>query len=203
MLGGADGSLERLRAWGMGADRVFAADGGADRALAAGLMPEVIVGDLDSVSSDALSCGARVVRLPEQDRTDCDKLLAFADQEGIHAIALEGVEGDRMDHLLGTLGSCVRAPVAVRLVLRQGVGTVLRPGEVVHAPAEPDALVAMIPLMPCSGARLQGVQWPLEGASMDLGGLVSVSNRATAPVVLTSIESGAALLIVGGEGPRW
>lgn len=187
----------------MGADRIFAADGGADRALAAGLTPEVIVGDLDSVSAAALSCGAQVVRRPEQDATDCDKLLAFAAQEGVRAIVLEGIEGDRMDQALGALASCVRAEISVRLVLRQGVGTVLRPGEALQEAAEPGALVAMIPLTPCAGAWLTGVEWPLERVAISFGGLVSASNRATAPVILASIESGAALLIVGSDDPRW
>lgn len=35
------------------ADLILAADGGADRALSAGVRPDVIIGDLDSVSPQA------------------------------------------------------------------------------------------------------------------------------------------------------
>ena len=40
-----------------GADRIVAADGGLDHARAAGLIPDVLVGDLDSVSADGLRVG--------------------------------------------------------------------------------------------------------------------------------------------------
>src|SRR5213075_2052113 len=36
-------------------------DGGADALLAGGMKPDVIVGDMDSVSDDALRCGAELV----------------------------------------------------------------------------------------------------------------------------------------------
>jgi len=40
---------------------LVAVDGGADALLEAGLVPDLIVGDMDSVSDDALRCGAEIV----------------------------------------------------------------------------------------------------------------------------------------------
>lgn len=40
---------------------IIGVDGGADAVLEAGLMPQLIVGDMDSVSDRALSCGAEIV----------------------------------------------------------------------------------------------------------------------------------------------
>jgi len=40
---------------------LIAVDGGADALLEAGLVPDLIVGDMDSVSDDALRCGAEIV----------------------------------------------------------------------------------------------------------------------------------------------
>ncbi len=40
---------------------IFAVDGGADACLQEGLVPDVIIGDFDSVSDRALTCGARLV----------------------------------------------------------------------------------------------------------------------------------------------
>src|SRR5262245_27401189 len=59
---------------------VIAADGGLDRALALGLRPGIVLGDLDSVSADALASaerdGARVVRHPrDKDATDLELAL--------------------------------------------------------------------------------------------------------------------------------
>ena len=56
---------------------VIAADGGLDRAAALGLDVDVVIGDLDSVSAEALAAaeaaGARIVRHPEaKDATDLE-----------------------------------------------------------------------------------------------------------------------------------
>ena len=40
---------------------IIAVDGGADAVLAAGYVPNMIVGDMDSVSDEALNCGAEIV----------------------------------------------------------------------------------------------------------------------------------------------
>ena len=40
---------------------IFAVDGGADAVLKAGHRPDVIIGDMDSVSSEALRCGAQLI----------------------------------------------------------------------------------------------------------------------------------------------
>ncbi len=48
---------------------LIAVDGGADALLEAGHRPDVIVGDMDSVSDDALRCGAEVVVHAYQDGT--------------------------------------------------------------------------------------------------------------------------------------
>jgi thiamine pyrophosphokinase len=203
VLGGADGSPELLLAWAAGARRLLAADGGADRLLGVGLRPDVIVGDLDSVSPEALACGAAIVHAPEQDLQDAGKLLAYAEREGARSIVLEGVEGDRLDHTLATLGVCAASPLAIRLALRQGVGTVLRAGQRCRAATKPGAVVSLLPIAPCGGVRLEGVVWPLHGAGMALDGQISLSNRATGVWVEAELEAGAALLIVAGEGPSW
>lgn len=56
--------LQLLRRSGYIADQkpvLIAVDGGADALLAMGRKPDVIIGDMDSVSEEALSCGARLI----------------------------------------------------------------------------------------------------------------------------------------------
>jgi uncharacterized membrane-anchored protein len=72
--------LDLLRRSGYIADQkpiLIAVDGGADALLEVGRKPDVIIGDMDSVSEDALRCGARLIvhgyrngRAPGGDRLD-------------------------------------------------------------------------------------------------------------------------------------
>ena len=183
----------------------MAADGGADRLMAAGVAPSLVVGDLDSATEAALSLAHRVIHVPSQDDTDCDKLLACLAAEGTPAVTLANLEGDLLDHVLGSLGSCLRSPLAVRLVLRRGLAWVLRPGPF-SVPAMPGTRVSLLPLIDCDGVELSGVAWPLTIGPLALGGRTSVSNRAVAPRIEGTLMSGGALLFVGQDddaAPEW
>ncbi len=56
---------------------VVAVDGGADGVLEAGLKPDVILGDMDSASDEALGCGAELIvhAYPDGRAPGCDRLV--------------------------------------------------------------------------------------------------------------------------------
>lgn len=206
VLAGESLSPGVLRAWCDSADLVLAADGGADRVLAVGRRPHRVVGDLDSLSDRASDSGLDVLHDPDQDSTDCDKLLRLAQSCGASAVTLACVEGGYLDHLLAVLSSALRSPLDVRLALRTGVAWVLRAPAAVRAAALPGRRVSLMPLVRCTGVRLAGVRWPLEGAELDWTGLVSVSNRAEGTSVEVGLASGGALLFIeygAEEVPFW
>ena len=104
----AGGPLRRseLRAALARAPHLVAADGGADRALALGQMPEAVIGDLDSLSEAGRAClGARVHEVPEQETTDFDKALRAIRAPLVIAV---GLIGGRADHALAALSGLMR-----------------------------------------------------------------------------------------------
>lgn len=202
VLDGRDLPEETLRAWAISADVVIAADGAADRLLAVGVTPTIVVGDMDGFQGSANDL--QVWKDPDPSRTDCDKLLAWVRGAGYPAITLVSVEGDQLDHMLATLSSCVAHGGPVRLALRRGIGWVFT-GDI-RVAAEPGARVSLIPLTPCQAVDLRGVHWPLAGDALAMGGLVSISNVAVADEVQVSIGEGWAFLFAGRPpeaGPLW
>lgn len=105
VLAGKDMPPELLRKWVGSAEILIAADGGADSILAAGFKPDAIVGDLDSLSEAARLCGCELHKITDQNYTDCDKLLRYVQDRELLPITLAGIEGDRIDHVLGSLYS--------------------------------------------------------------------------------------------------
>lgn len=205
-LGGTDFDLVQLRVWAQAADRLVAADSGADRLICAGFAPDVVLGDLDSVQT--LEALERATILPDQDpnTTDCQKLLAYLRGEGVEAVTIACVEGDRLDHVLGTLSACLVESPRIQLLLRRGLAWPLLPGIVLSVSARPGARVALLPMEACSAVTLRGVRWALEDAEMSPRGLVSVSNEATSERVEASLEAGSAWLIAEREPteePTW
>lgn len=196
VLAGADLPLDRLGEWARSADIVLAADGGADRLLAAGITPDRTIGDLDSLRAQGLP---NVERDPDTESSDCDKLLRLAHEMGFEDITLAGIEGDRLDHVLGTLASAIKSSLRVRLALRTGLGWVVK-GDF-EIPTEPGQLVSLMPLVECQPASILGVEWPLVDVNLTPFGQISLSNRAAGDRVQVRLGSGAAALF--SLHPRW
>lgn len=205
VLAGKDMPPDLLRQWAETADCLIAADAGADRLLDAGVLPTLILGDLDSISEKARTCGVETLHIEDQDSTDCDKLLRIASEKGFATVTLASIEGDSLDHLIGTVYSAVRASVQVRFALRTGIGYVVHEGSQAVS-AEPGRRVSFLPILPCEGVCLGGVKWPLKDADMSPSGLVSVSNQAVSSSITLSLNNGAGLLVVeypSEEMPIW
>ncbi len=200
VLAGADMPPERLAEWARSAGMILAADSGADRLLEVGIVPDLVVGDLDSISLLAQSEQREILHDPDQDTSDCDKLLALAAGMGCRSITLCGVEGDLPDHVLGTLHSAARASLDVRLAYRRGIGRVLRGPFAGSIATGAGKRVSLLPLVPCEGVTLRGLAWELEDAVLDPLGLTSLSNRALGDRAEIRLASGAALLFIAAEG---
>lgn len=197
VLNGRDFPAESLQMWAQSAEWVLAADGAAQR-LNPDLGNLTIIGDLDSLGS--YQGLAKVIHDPDQDLTDADKLLAHATSGQAHAITLISVEGDRLDHLLATLNSCARSSLSVRLILRRGIGYIARAGDSLQLSAHTGQRCSFIPLAE-STVDWHGVAWPLQEAQLSPVGRVSISNRASDPIVSLHLQTGIGLLIMETEKP--
>src|SRR4249920_1858938 len=89
---------------------VIAADSGLDHAVAAGLRPTVLVGDLDSISAHGkMWAYAHELDIeqhePDKDATDTELALVRATATDATQLLVLGAEGERFDHALGTLAA--------------------------------------------------------------------------------------------------
>ncbi len=106
-LDGEYEDADYYRRWALAADLVVAADGGGRFLAAAGLVPDVLVGDFDSLDAAAVEelqrSGARIVRHPvRKDQTDGELAAGEALRAGAGELVLAGALG-ALDHVLGHL----------------------------------------------------------------------------------------------------
>jgi len=90
-----------------GYKKLICADGGANSALKMNLVPDFIIGDLDSISTDALKefkSSSKIIRLKRQNDTDVEKCLKYAIKNNFKETLLFGVTGNRLDHTFCNLG---------------------------------------------------------------------------------------------------
>lgn len=90
-------------------DVIIAADAGMNFLFDNKLKPDIIIGDFDSVSSEALDYfksnrGIEICMLnPEKDDTDTEHSVRFAIERGATDITILGGTGSRLDHVLGNI----------------------------------------------------------------------------------------------------
>src|SRR5690606_14208237 len=83
-------------------DAIYAADSGLHGVLAAGLEPDCVIGDMDSIRDpqilDSLDANRIVRAACDKDETDTEMALALMEKNRIDDIVLIGGIGGRMDH---------------------------------------------------------------------------------------------------------
>lgn len=197
LIGGGVVTGETLeRALGF-APWLVAADGGADRAQALGHLPDLVVGDLDSLSDGmrATLGPARLHRVTAQDNTDFDKTL--------HAVAAPftlavGFSGGRLDHTLAAMNTLLRHP-ARRLIIDTGHDACILLPPVLDLPLPPGTRVSLFPFAPVA-CESQGLEWPVAGLPFDPLGQIGTSNRMIAAHLhLTCDRPGMVLLVPPSE----
>jgi thiamine pyrophosphokinase len=178
---------------------VLAADGGLDHALAAGLTPAGLIGDLDSISAAGLAWAEAHATIhrhdPAKDATDTELALRVAADLAPARVVLMAGGGDRLDHTIAAIGALGEPDLTSVPVLEGWWGD--QHFHVLHGPGRLrlDARVgATMSLLAthgsCTGVSISGCRWDLEDAHLaPLSGL-GVSNEAISADVEITVSSG-------------
>lgn len=180
---------------------VVAADSGFDHAVALGLEPTVLVGDLDSISADGLrraeDAGIDIRRYPaNKDATDLELALDAAMDLGDEIVVVDGGEG-RLDHRLGNLlllASHRYAEVEVSALVGPATVSVCRRHRRLRARV--GDLVTLLPVAgEATGVSTRGLQWQLDAATLGPGSTRGISNVFVATEATIETASGVLLAI--------
>ena len=199
----AAGTFYGLRKRPEAGDLVIAADAGYRVCQQEGLVPDVILGDFDSM--EAPDAGERVCRLPVE-KDDTDTLAAVKlglERECTDFWIYGGTGGKRLDHTLANLQTLL-------YLRRRGARGFLYDNDFVWTAVENETitveqtvewgLLSVFCLgAPASGIDEKGVQYPLSHASLSAEFPLGVSNHIIEPKARITVRKGA--LIVGWELP--
>ncbi len=184
-----------------------AADSGLDQALALGLEVDLIVGDLDSVSPEAMAAYQETsveLHPTDKDHTDLELALRAAMRMGVERIIIVGGSGGRLDHFLANallISSVDFSDVDVEWLTGNGRLHVVHGTTRLHcAPGRHVSLLAVHG--PARGIRTQGLRWELEDEELLPGSTRGVSNIFERPVATVSVREGTILAIMTEEEPN-
>jgi len=88
---------------------IVGVDGGANRLLSLGIVPDLVVGDLDGIDKGRLSQNhIPVVHLEDQNFTDFEKALEYVNAKRPGPILILGMNGGEIDHILNNIHVFIR-----------------------------------------------------------------------------------------------
>ena len=168
-------------------------------------MPEVIVGDFDSVGTEALAYfktlpGVAIQKLiPEKDDTDTESAIRLAIRRGAERITLLGATGTRLDHVLGNielLGIGLKAGIPIQICDAHNRIRMIDRGMTLARKEQFGTYVSLIPYTECVGhLTLKGFKYPLTDACLRGFCSLGVSNEIVADTAEISFESGILLVV--------
>jgi len=185
-------------------DQVICADGGARHARAMGIIPNVVVGDLDSIDSDLRAefeaAGVHFAVHPaRKDETDLELALRLAIAGGAAEVDVLAVLGGRLDQSLANLLLLARpewASAQVRVIEGDEIAWPVREGQTTTITGSVGDTLSLVPLTPLvTGVTLEGVEWPLSDATLRFGSTLTISNALSVPMARLQIGEGLVLVV--------
>lgn len=186
---------------GLESPTVIAADDGATTALAFGLTPDLVIGDLDSIQPATLD-ELRRRNVPfethprDKNATDgqlaIERAVVFQPSE-LHLVGFLG--GPRLDQALANVLLLTEIDLPTVLLDAQNECRLLRDASALSWSSEPDEVVSLIPITPrVEGVRTEGLRWPLSGETLFLGDTRGISNEPGEARARVSIQAGRLLV---------
>jgi thiamine pyrophosphokinase len=208
-LNGAPDSVHLIQVVVRCADLVVAADGGARHALEAGIVPDLIVGDLDSLESNFLreieERRVEIQRHPKRkDKMDGHLAVLAAGERGATAADFLCAAGGKpgavfaLPHILLT---AERIGLRSTVVSDQGRMFVVEASSHAVEGAAGDS-VSVFPLSgPATGITLEGMGYPLVNARLEPGDTLGFHNELIGTEARVSVERGALLVVQETSAP--
>ncbi|MDJ0663754.1 MAG: thiamine diphosphokinase [Acidimicrobiia bacterium] len=180
---------------------VIAADSGLDEAFRVGLEPDLVVGDMDSVSTDALqraeNRGITIERHPvAKDATDLELAIDAAAAAGYERATIIGGTGGRMAHTLAnallllkerSIDLDWRTSRATITAIREGGSNAYRRAD--------GPLLSVLAVGRPAKCESEGLRWQLTGRPLEPGSTRGISNEIVTDVARVSVMGGQVLTV--------
>ena len=194
--------LEKARVLLHPDDYIICADGGTRHALALGLTPHLVIGDMDSINKDEwqdLEKSGVSVELFPQDKNETDLELAIHRAIGLspEQLLVIGALGGRLDQMLGNIALLSDNRLATLYArLDDGVEEIFFCRNQAQVHGRKGDIISLIPWgNPVHGILTKDLKWPLQNETLFPDQTRGISNEMTENVASVKIASGLLLIV--------
>lgn len=192
-------------------DILIAVDSGMEFFYHAGIAPDMIIGDFDSVTQETLTFfqekeGIEWVRLaPEKDDTDTEAAIRLAIRNQCREIHLLGATGTRLDHVFGNihlLGIGLNEQVSILMADPCNKIRLIDRGIKIKKEEQFGEYVSLLPFTgEVRGLTLKGMKYPLTDYSYPCFSSLGISNEIVEDEAEISFTKGVLLVVESKDVP--
>lgn len=206
VLNGKIEDLNKLKRLGKESDFILCADGGTNYCLKASLIPDMVIGDLDSIFNDTLEQIKKhnipIEKFPtKKDKTDAELSIDYLVREGFKDIILVGATGNRIDHTLANLLLLTKLnQKGINSRIVDNNNTIYIVDKELTLTKEEDTFLSIVPITN-SGIiiTLRGFEYELERVGIEFGSTFGISNRIREERGYILVHEGQCLVTVSKD----
>ncbi len=198
---------DRLQPWVRPGDYLVGVDGGTRHCLDMGHIPDVVVGDLDSLEPEVQAKiqkrAVPILRFPvRKDCTDLELAMRHVAEHGMREAVLLGMWGGRLDQSVANLLLLTQCldQLDITVVTEDETAQILGSGQSLRVENRKRATASILPLSAqVEGVTLRGMEYPLENALLPFGTTLGISNVVRRKQASVSIRRGLLLVTVSRQ----
>ncbi|HII16927.1 TPA: thiamine diphosphokinase [Candidatus Woesearchaeota archaeon] len=181
------------------ADVIICADGGANRIHELGFTPDMVIGDLDSITAKVHASlrgngRTKVIEDPDQDKTDLELAIAQALKLAPFEIIIIGAIGTRLDHTLANALSLSRIPPSLPCRMMDEHNTVWLVSSSLEVKGAAGSTLSVIAASDVKGLTYAGLKWCISNKDVP-SGWIGISNRMAGETARISLRKGMVLVM--------
>jgi thiamine pyrophosphokinase len=202
VVGSGSADIEQLKSYADMSDYIIACDGGMGHCKKAELIPDVIIGDYDSVKPedkayfDSLDIESYTYPT-HKDMTDSEIGINLALDRGADEIYLMGLSGTRLDHTIANI-QLLMLPLQKKVpaVIADKHNQIRLTDSEIEISGTKGDTISLLPLTnEVCGITTTNLEYPLNNADIKLGSSLGVSNVMLCDKVMIKISSGILAVI--------
>ncbi len=175
-------------------DIICATDGAYQYLKDHNITPNFIAGDLDSLQE--IPKQIEVIKTPNQDFTDFDKILQILFDKGYYQIDIYGASGKEQDHFLGNLHTAMQWKNKLNLTFFDNYSRYFLADKKTIISNCKDKIVSLIPFPEATNISTKGLKYPLTNETLVFGERIGTRNKAVDNQIEVTFEDGNLFIFI-------
>ncbi len=177
---------------------IIAADGGANYLHKKRIVPDVIIGDMDSVNMKTAEhfkrSGVSFIRINEQETTDFEKSLNYCRSEGFENVAVLGAASERPDHTMNNFSVMKRFSKFLDVRMFSEEFEIFFADKNTEFSYRRNETLSMMAMPKATGIVTRGLKYPLNNETLEFGKREGSLNESVSESISINYKSGSLLI---------